>query len=265
MTIISTEEIQNIQLDIMKAVHAFCIDNGLRYTLAYGSMLGAVRHKGFIPWNDDIDISMLREDYEKFISTFQHEYLKVYDFRKDADFDYPYAKVIDTRTVMEENVCMKNFGVDIDIFPLDDMFDDKQECEAFLNSMKPVKKKYRLKLLKPSFKNVWWKRLLIRASKVLVMKYSLKDLSSRMTDMISSINNPSSKYVGVLASNSFSSNCIMPRDWFLEYEMVPFCDMEFMCIKNTDEYLTLQYGDYMQLPPVEKRTSPHTLNNVYWK
>ena len=77
---ISIEESKRIQLDILKLIHEYCYNNGLKYTLAYGSMLGAVRHKGFIPWDDDIDIAIMRSDYEKLISGFEHEYIKIYDY-----------------------------------------------------------------------------------------------------------------------------------------------------------------------------------------
>lgn len=265
MKIISVEESKSIQLALLKSVHAFCVENGLRYTLAYGTLLGAVRHKGFIPWDDDIDIAMLRSDYEKLVSGFRHEYIKIYDYRNDDLYCYGFAKAIDTRTVLEEKTTMANFGIGIDIFPVDDMFDDEQSCKDLIKSILPLKRKFRCKLLKPSPKNVWWKRIAIRLASILVLPYNLKDLVVKINDAIKGKGMANSKYVGVLVGTSLTEKCYMPRKWFEEYRHIEFESNDFMCIKDTDEFLSYEYGDYMQLPPEDKRTSPHTLNGMYWR
>ncbi|MCR5497932.1 MAG: LicD family protein [Paludibacteraceae bacterium] len=262
---ISIDESKRIQVDILKLIHEYCCNNGLKYTLAYGSMLGAVRHKGFIPWDDDIDIAMLRSDYEKLMSGFEHDYIKIYDYRKDEEYCYGFAKVIDTRTVLEENTTMANFGIGIDVFPIDDLYDDEQSCKDFIKSIIPLKRKYRYKLLKPSPKNVWWKRIAIRLAGLTVLPYSLKDLVVKINDAVKSNGKENSKYVGVLTGTAVTEKCIMPRKWFEEYCSLDFESNKFMCIKDFDEFLTFEYGDYMQLPPEGKRMSPHTLNRIYWK
>lgn len=263
---ISIDELKSIQLDILRSVHEYCENNGLKYTLLYGTLLGAVRHKGFIPWDDDIDIAMMRSDYEKLISGFSHEFLKIYDFRNDEDYSYGFAKAIDTRTVLEENTTMANFGIGIDIFPIDDMFDDEQSCHNFIQLLLPLKRKFRYKLLKPSEKNVWWKRIAIRLASLSVCFYSLKELVIKINDFIRSKGGKEdSKYVGVLVGTALTTKCYMPRKWFENYEYVEFESQKFMSIKEYDAFLSYEYGDYMQLPPENKRTSPHMLNRVYWK
>ena len=161
---------KRIQVDILKDVHRFCEENGLHYTLAFGSMLGAIRHKGYIPWDDDIDIALLRPDYEKFVKTYTSKdgQYRLYDYRKDSDFHYPYAKIADTRTILDENVSMKNIGVNIDVFPFDYMFDTREECTRFIGTLDRLKKLFRIKLVKPGKKNVWWKRILIRIAKIIM-------------------------------------------------------------------------------------------------
>ena len=131
---ISFEEAKRVELDILLHVAKFCDEHGLRYFLAYGTLIGAVRHKGFIPWDDDIDIQMPREDYEKLLELYPKEntdekYFLLAPEMKGAH--HPYAKIIDTRTVKKELGAKKNnpLGVDIDVFPLDGQPDGDKEFE----------------------------------------------------------------------------------------------------------------------------------------
>ena len=101
---INVEELKQIQLNILKFVDKFCKENNLKYYLAYGTLLGAVRHKGYIPWDDDIDIIMFREDYEKFVTTFKDVNYKVFATEVNSKYPYPFAKVGDTRTYFEEEI-----------------------------------------------------------------------------------------------------------------------------------------------------------------
>ena len=113
-------EAKKMMLDILKTVAKFCDENNLRYFIFYGTYLGALRHKGYIPWDDDIDIAMPRPDYEKFMEIFHAENLAVWTWRKDNKYLLPFAKVYDTRTEVHENADFgETFGVNIDIFPLD--------------------------------------------------------------------------------------------------------------------------------------------------
>ena len=114
---ISSDEIKQIELDILKDVAKFCDAHGLRYFLSDGTLLGAVRHKGFIPWDDDIDIMMPYKDYQQFVKGYFHEYYYVNSIEKDLSYPLLFAKVFDKRT------CCNMVGDDsphvwIDIFPL---------------------------------------------------------------------------------------------------------------------------------------------------
>ena len=117
------KELKNIELEILKHIRNVCEEYGLRYYLAYGTLLGAVRHKGFFPWDDDIDIWMPREDYEKFLQI-QHDSkgkYQVFSTRNRKDYYYEFAKVVDTDTTLEEIGFrpIKDYGVYVDVFPLD--------------------------------------------------------------------------------------------------------------------------------------------------
>lgn len=116
---LTTKEIQNIQLDILKAVAYFCDKNEIKYFLGCGTLCGAIVRNGFFPWDDDIDILIPRKDYEKFLKIFEKKGLKLLSC-KNKDYYYPYAKVVDIRTKAYE--CkndIDDYGVFIDVFPLD--------------------------------------------------------------------------------------------------------------------------------------------------
>ena len=122
------KDIQRVSLDILKDVHAFCISNGINYSLAYGTMLGAVRHKGFIPWDDDIDIIMPRPDYERFKKSFKSSKGNVL-VTEDESY-IAFSRVCDTQRTMTGKSLWpwskKELGLWIDIFPLDAVENDKQ-------------------------------------------------------------------------------------------------------------------------------------------
>lgn len=257
---------KQIQVDILKDVHRFCEDNHLHYTLVFGSLLGAIRHKDYIPWDDDIDIAMPRDDYEKFIHSYSHPHYHAYDYRKDSDYHNPYAKVADTRTILEENVTMKNIGVNIDVFPFDNMFNTVKECNTFIDSLNTIKKIYRIKLVKPGRKNAWWKRIIIRLAKIVVLPYSMKRLTQKEYEKINTLTNKQAAYVGLAVDPEIKAayKSVYPRRMFEKYIKVPFGKDEFMATADYDQWLTQMYGDYMTPPKDADKTSPHTLSKIYW-
>lgn len=116
---IKLEELQKIELDMLVKLDKFCRENDINYFLGCGTLFGASVMKGFFPWDDDIDVIMPRDDYEKFIKLFEHKKLKILTC-KNKDYYYPYAKMVNTDTIAYE--CknnIKDYGVFIDIFPID--------------------------------------------------------------------------------------------------------------------------------------------------
>ena len=136
---INIEEIRKLQISILLYVHEFCKKNNIRYSLSGGTLLGAVRHKGYIPWDDDIDIMMPRPDYERFVNEFNEnrkdvEY-KVICSYNDSQFFQPFAKVVNTKTFLKETYKrpVAQMGVYIDVFPIDGLPNDEQKREKYWN------------------------------------------------------------------------------------------------------------------------------------
>lgn len=263
---ISDTELKSIQLEIMKHVHNFCESNHINYSLAYGSLLGAIRHKGFIPWDDDIDIVMLRKDYERFLQLYpKHSDLyKVHSLESDPNYAYAFAKVSDPRTLLVENVNAQNIGVNIDVFPLDNAFDDLEQSQKYAKKISLLKYLYRLKFLQPSKKNAPWKRVLMRIGKIAVLPLTLRKLATKISSYAKSNTNQESKYVVMMVGTTPQATLrqIVERSWFNSYTTVPFEGTQLKIITEFDKYLSHEYGDYMT--PPKNKTSPHTLNNVFW-
>ena len=256
-------EIKQVELGILDYIVDICNKYNLIYYLSYGTLIGAIRHKGFIPWDDDIDISMPRDDYEKFLkiasSGQTNSKYKCLVPLVDGYY-YEFAKVIDTSTIVEDvSVQSTENGVWVDIFPLDGLKkSDKishlslmilNRCRAAsVNNHFPHKTRG---VLLP-IEYVFWKVCRLIGFKTFLKK-SLK-LSSKYKYS-------DSKYVGY-ASSYPAYNKYLLKEWFDKTILVEFEGRKYAAPVKYDEYLKMQYGNYMQLPPEEKRIS-HDMH-AYW-
>ncbi len=253
---LSHRETQLYLLDILKAVDSFCRSNGLRYSMAYGTLLGAVRHKGFIPWDDDIDIVMPRPDYEWFVSTFGREPGSRYrclchkEGMKGDRFVHFFAKVEDTRTKsLQGRGYEYDFGLNIDVFPLDGKPEDpelQKEREHrlthwshrlnicgtrfdLLNFHQPLFSKIEAHLKGSEY---WWKKIDSE-----VRKYPYE----------------SSRLAGAVSVTYNGTREVFERKMLEEYVDLDFEGCPFKAFSRWDEWLTQMFGDYMTLPPESKR------------
>lgn len=259
--ITSLDELKSIELDIMKKIHAFCEKHGLTYYLAYGTMIGAIRHDGFIPWDDDIDIFMPREDYDKFLELFVREQdslkLAVVNHTTKPYLGRAMSKVIDNRTRLIEMEYKNDdeIGVFVDVFPLDGLPEGSLQKKIHMFKCKLLSKIFYTK------KEIKKKSVLDKLILLLSSPFNEKLIIDCLVKNMKKYKYSECKEVIVYAAHYYR---IMPKTMFAQKVLHPFEDAMFYIHNGYDELLRMIYGDYMQLPP-EKDRIPHHIANIYWK
>lgn len=253
----SIKEMQKIELDILKFIVEICKKNNLMYFLTDGTLIGAVRHKGFIPWDDDLDISMPRPDYNKFLKIMKKEkgryQIKCVEHSKKK-YNYAFAKVVDTKTqlIEEDKFQGEELGLWVDVFPIDGLGNDREKAEEIIRS----NKKHVIQiLLLESAKEI------NRKGKILEL-IGRKNINRFMKLKLQRNNFYKSKYVSIVSW--ISDSILTKQEWWSQPVMGEFEGLEFNIPIGYDEILRLEYGDYMQLPPEEKRIPEHNCS-VWWK
>ena len=263
---LSIQEMREVQMGILDEVHSFCKQNGIKYSLADGTMLGAVRHKGYIPWDDDIDIYMYRTDYDRFESLFPSVYKEHYEMlsiHRDHNWHQNYTKVFDNRTVTGLNTRLVTpYGVNIDVFPLDDVPDDVNEWKTYIRGLKTRFFIRSNKARKISKERSFVNNLGIFFLSILLLPFSRHHLMV-WTDRYVQKNN--GKGYNHVFENGYGPGLKNPIPKYIIDDIVEwdFEDRKYCGFKNADEFLRLSYGDYMQLPPENQRK--HHGEIAYWK
>ena len=255
MQAIGIEELKKTQKEILDEVVAFCNTHNIRYFLAYGTLLGAIRHKGYIPWDDDIDIHMPRPDYERFIELYnrnQESNYRVITHELDKQYKVPFAKIYRKGTLVREFMYKPNvFGVYVDIFPLDGI---KSKWQAYVCGQ-CIRCMYIKTMI---FGN---HQTLARKARLLATKMILLPFSSHFILNCMKFISTRYDYEKCEQTCSFGSRTatkeILPRNVFEDCITVTFEGSEYSAPKGYDRYLTQKYGNYMQLPPEEQRISTH--------
>ena len=259
-------EIQQMELGIMEYIHETCQKIGVKYFLAYGSLIGAVRHKGFIPWDDDMDICMLREDYEKlqdYLIANPDERYEVMSYKNNLNYVYPFMKVQDNHTyLLEEDVRIdSNMGIYVDIFPVDGYEDDS----VFKDKMTRLIKKRQLSCY--TFKGITNTKSilnsLIRYISVIIFYFTSTNKHIRGIDELAQSRKVDDYELVDYLIYKDMNKPVWKREWLNQTITGVFEGKEFMIPKNYHEILTSDYGDYTQLPPVELRFSHHDFQ--LWK
>ena len=259
-------EIQQMELGIMEYIHETCQKIGVKYFLAYGSLIGAVRHKGFIPWDDDMYICMLREDYEKlqdYLIANPDERYEVMSYKNNLNYVYPFMKVQDNQTyLLEEDVRIdSNMGIYVDIFPVDGYEDDS----VFKDKMTRLIKKRQLSCY--TFKGITNTKSilnsLIRYISVIIFYFTNTNKYIRGIDELAQSRKVDDYELVDYLIYKDMNKPVWKREWLKQTITGVFEGKEFMIPKNYHEILTSDYGDYTQLPPVELRFSHHDFQ--LWK
>ena len=267
-------EVQQVSLDILKDVHEFCDKNNIKYSLCGGTLIGAVRHNGFIPWDDDVDIVMPRPEYDKFIHTYKSE--KGYELfspeiKRLKEVRLRISKVCDiNKTVMDKGFydwTEEEVGIGIDIIPADGAPDDEYTAMKFI---KDYRRKARLlncyRVKYASFKSLkeqgnLFQRMVFLVKKVIgycVGPKSINDIVSFQKKI--DYNSTSHFCAGVL----YGKGEWLPKSIFDKLVLHKFEDTAFYISSQYDQYLSSLFGNYMQLPPKEKQVS-HEFYSYYWK
>ncbi|MCD8221080.1 MAG: LicD family protein [Clostridiales bacterium] len=257
------EKLHDVDLEIVKAVVKICDKNGLVYYMSGGTLLGAVRHHGFIPWDDDIDLAMPRDDYEKFLQIAPTELphnLQIVNYRTDPLYQYYITRVRDTETRVEEIRIENDYrytNASIDIFPLD----------GTPNSL-PIRKLYFLRVMTHrALMSLCYKDSIDRSRKrgkiEKIFLYVMERLpierifdpykeKCKIDKIMRKHSVEKSNNIGCLMG-TYRTNQIVPKRYFGNGKMYKFESIMLRGPELYDEYLTQMYGNYMQLPPKESQ------------
>lgn len=250
-------EIKKIQLEILKNIDSFCRENNIIYSLYFGTLLGAVRHKGYIPWDDDIDLMMPRPDYDKFIDLYNHEKYRVVSSKIDTKYPYLFAKVEDKRTKLVENTDIEyNIGINVDVFPLEGIPDSNKELKIYFKKINKYKDLLNLKTVKIAPSRSLIKNLILKTLKILFFWKSYEKIILQFQNEVDKFNYENSKYL-IAPSFHRKKTKKLTKLLYTEIIDIDFESKKYKAIKRHDEYLTMQYGNYMKLPPEKDRVTHH--------
>lgn len=275
MNNISIQQIQTEELKILAEVISILDKHDIKAYLAGGSLIGYVRHNGFIPWDDDIDIMMLRKDYIRAKTILQNELSPQYiycDYKGEHDYPYNFAKVRKKDSAFvhggDEHLNI-NQGIYIDIFPLDYAFEDSRSqikaCKKIVGLRHIVDLCFMNYRKYGKIRSFWQLPIIFLAH----IAFNPKRIQNKIDSLINKWNSRSTK-TKIVSYCSAYANEVHNTNVLGKGKRVSFCGVDILIPENYDEYLKNLYGDYMQLPPKEKRVSHHdviylSLNKQYNK
>lgn len=255
---LSIDEIKAIELEVMEILDSVCKAHGIQYFLGYGSLLGAARHGGFIPWDDDMDVVMMRADYEKLMANY-HEWstsdrFALASYRNGSSI-YQFAKLVDTGTLMYENFVGRKAatGVWVDIFPLEDYNPAK---------LKVLRRNKRIGLLrsfvvtdpsKAATKTALWAKRIVCP---FVQHMDPVKLARKLDENAQTMTNSAADGVIDVLGEGLVDH-VFPKRIFAPIEM-PFEDRIYTAPAGYEEFLSIQYGDW-RTPPEESDRAVHTM------
>ena len=267
------KDIQQVSLAILKDVHEFCVRNDIKYTLFAGTLIGAVRHHGFIPWDDDLDIAMPRPDYDRFVQTYRSSngYKLMFRNGHENDVALAYARLCDMENTYVDTSAFfwtsERVGIWIDIFPLDGMPSDRTLAEQRTEEIFRHWKKGMVirDCLRPLSFDRGLHAFLGQVKNKYLHRHRLNRICDQHIALCREIPFESAEYYSNISWPGFKMREYYRKDALSSYILMPFEDAEFYVMQGYDGALRSKYGDYMQLPPVEERETRHQFNKYYWK
>ncbi|NLG03525.1 MAG: LicD family protein [Clostridia bacterium] len=241
-------EIRNLQMDLMRYVRTVCEKNGLRYYMCGGTLLGAVRHGGYIPWDDDVDIAMPMPDFKRFIEIVkeQKEYLSLNIYDYPDDYYNFFMRLINTDTYMKnwEYPFLMSTGVSIDIFPLFGLPELQKERSYFYQKIRLLNERYISTYIENEENNI----------ELLTIRH---ELQKQIEDMMEQYPFDECEWIGNVLSK-YREKEIMPRTIYQGCVELGFENETFAAAIGYQDYLSRLFGDYMKLPPEQDRMNTHS-------
>ena len=253
------KHLQSLELMILKDFIKICEENDLTYYMYAGSLLGAIRHNGFIPWDDDLDVIMFRDDFEKFKKIFNspNDKYKLLSIETEKDYFHLLSKLMLNNTKFEEkwvNQVDFNIGINIDIFVLDDLSDNKlkrsfQLKKSFLYNKLLIMSKIKLDDLP------FITKVITHVGYHILNLFRIKPstINKKCLSFLKKYKNPNAEYVFDISANANEYPQIFRKSDFESIKRIKFEDIEVNVPANYDYILKSLYGDYMQLPPKQDR------------
>ena len=256
--------IQKTELEILDIVDDFCSKHDISYSLTYGTLIGAVRHQGFIPWDDDIDLMMMRDQYDKFIRLWQENPPDGFFLQTD-ETDPPYGnnflKIRKRGTTFiqseQEKTVSYHTGIFIDIFPVDYVSDDAQARERVFQTQKLL---YKIRRCKISEENPLHSRLAYLCYKWLPV--SVNCINRQIRKLIV-LDKPTQTVCNMTEAGPTTARSCFPAADIASSVDIAFENRTYKTMVGYKNYLSHTYGDYMQLPPEDQRVTHHF--EAYWR
>ena len=262
---INIDELRKIQINILDNIDKFCKKNKINYWIDCGTLLGAVRHSGYIPWDDDIDIGMLREDYDKFLKLYNKDNTryKLQALELQDDYYFPFGKVVDTKTVLyepDEETGIKG-AVYVDVFVYDNAPDDDDKVQEMYDK-RDYYNKFRIAQLYPNlYDKSSCKKKIMRFFLNIYLKFFPKNyFTKKCIDNSKRYINENTKRVGNFTS---AKRMTGDKDIFSSFTLLTFEKKKYSAPIGYKKWLEAFYGDYMKLPPKEKQVSLHKFKAYY--
>ena len=263
MRTLDIKEVQAMQLELMKKIHTYLEKKHIPYYMIAGSVLGAVRHGGFIPWDDDIDIGLLRPDYEKFLTVcedFDSNY-EIVNYRGSKYCDTCLTRIYFPNTLID-NKHIANTKLDkrlyFDIFPLDNAPDDEYERSKLERKIQKLKKQIQYADIRNNNNSKY--ELIMKNLYSFLLAPRREHLLAKCESLMQSYANKQTEYICSMCSQYSFKKQAMPKKYYGTPTLHRFEDTEFYVPEQTDLYLKHLYGaDYMEIPPENKRRKGYTI------
>jgi lipopolysaccharide cholinephosphotransferase len=265
---IENDELRSIELSILNHIDSLCRSNNLRYYLAGGTLLGAIRHKGFIPWDDDIDILMPRNDYNLFVELIKNQSsdlpYALYSYENNKEYRYTFSKLVDKRTMSIEHEDLQTYGVSVDIFILDGLGDDVKRAKRISKTIDKLRPLFSLSCGNMISNSNSILRSIVRFPVWGICKVIGSDNFNGTINKLANKNNfDTSDLVGCITGGVYGEREILPSSVFSETIDLPFENSVFKAPIGYHDYLLSLYGEYMELPPVEQQIPKHQIK-AWW-